>query len=463
MAVPPGNNADRFLRPLMSNSRVASLLSALGNSAQLHIVGGTVRDALLGIEPKDLDFACALLPEQIIVALESAGIRTIPTGLKHQTVTALPAEELPAVEITSFRSAGMSPAGGVSAGCSIEEDLRYRDFTINAIAYSLASCELVDPNEGAQDLQMRVIRAVGDASARFREDPLRIVRMVRFSCQEDFSVDPLTFERARPFVIALPQVSIERIRDEFSKILISDRPDHGFARLADLGILQHFLPEVAAFLNYEQNRFHKADLFHHTMEVVCRVQKDLILRWAALLHDVGKPKTLSTDAEGERHFFKHETVGASMTRDILERLRYSHDFVNSVETLVRTHMRPLNAGPGGLRRLLRDTAELYPQWRELKWADSSACKIDPELVDEQLADFDRVIEEVRRGPDVRKLRDLAINGNDLLSLGEPAGPLIGIILRALHEMVLDNPELNTKEALLRLVPEIKTQDRNKDA
>ena len=171
---------------------------------------------------------------------------------------------------------------------------------------------------------------------------------------------------------------------------------------------------------------------------------NLVLRLAALLHDVGKPATLSVDEQGERHFYLHEDVGAKMAQEILFRLRASGEIADQVSTLIKTHMRPLDAGPGGLRRLLRDTGDLYSLWRELKEADASACKIDPENLRQQFVDFDTNMAEVLKGPKVSPLKSLAINGNDLQEIGVPFVRQIGELLRALHERVLDDPALNER-------------------
>lgn len=447
--------AERYLRPLLGDPRVVKLSSALGSDAQLHLVGGTVRDCLRGAGAQDLDFATSLVPAEVAARLERAGIRQIPTGLKHQTVTALPDPDMPAVELTTFRGPEMSPQGGVVVGASIDEDLRYRDFTVNAIAFDIATATLRDPLQGAADINSRLLRAVGDPQARFREDPLRTMRLVRFAVQLDFSIDEATFGAARALASSIQQVSVERIRDELVKTLLSPDPARGFRLFHQLGLLALVLPEVETFVGFEQNRFHKADLFEHTLEVVEKSAPDLTLRLAALLHDVAKPATLSVDDAGDRHFFRHEIVGADIAEEIMQRLRFSNAVVRDVSVLIRTHMRPLSAGAGGLRRLLRDTGELYPLWRALKWADASACKIDDQVLARELHEFDEAIAEVKKGPELSPLKSLALNGRDLLELGIPESPLIGRILRGLHEQVLDNPELNDRDTLLALVPELR--------
>lgn len=445
----------KALEALLVDERVRALQRILGPDVELYLVGGTVRDAILGKPNTDLDFATKLPPHEITRCLEKAGIHVIPTGLKHQTVTALPIEGEKSIEITSFRGPGMSPEEGLVLGQSIEEDVSYRDFTINALVLNIDGAHLLDYVGGLHDLETKIIRAVGSPQERFQEDPLRTLRMVRFGCLDKFFIDDSTKEAAREFRADLLQISIERIRDEFSKILLSEHPDCGFQLLLELGFLGHIAPEIQHFVGFEQNQFHKADLFRHTLEVLRKTSPNLALRLAALLHDIGKPETLSIDPRtGERHFFRHESIGVALAQEFCKRLKYSNEIIDQVSTLVTTHMRPLDAGPGGLRRLLRDTGNVFPLWRELKEADASACKMDTGDLAQRLANFDQAIEDVKRGPELGRLSNLAINGNDLLAMGLQEGPMIGKVLRALHERVLDNPQLNEKSPLLGLVPQI---------
>lgn len=458
----PADLSQKRLHNLREEPRVKRLCSVLGSDAQLHLVGGTVRDALLDIPCQDLDLASRLLPAEISDRLEAADIRIIPTGLKHQTVTTVPIAGQGGVEITTFRGPHISPEGGVKAVDSIEEDLHYRDFTINALAFDLETGSLIDCTGGIDDLRDKIVRAVGDPADRYAEDPLRILRMIRFACQDDFVLEEHTKLASMEFARCIPEISVERVRDEFSKVILSENPSRGVSLLHELGFLEHFLPEIEAFYDFEQNEYHYLDLFNHTLEVVEKTPSDLVLRLSALFHDVGKPVTLSVDEQGVRHFFRHECIGTDMTRDILERLRYPRSLTEQVATLVSTHMRPLTAGPGGLRRLLRDTGELFPLWRKLKEADTTSINVDQEEVRKELDAFDQGIEEVKKGPQVSPLKSLAVNGNDLLSLGIPEGPEVGRVLRALHERVLDDPELNERETLLELAREMH-EDSGTDA
>ena len=449
----PTESALERLRTLIATEPLLTrLIEALGSDARLHLVGGSVRDALLGLKSYDFDLATPLLPETILQRLEAAQIRVIATGLKHQTVTAVPIPGGPNVELTTFRGPGMSPAGGVAASLSITEDLCYRDFTINALAIELATGALHDPNGGLDDIAHRLLRCVGSPETRFREDPLRMLRLLRLACALDLTIDAPSFEAVKLHRTLLEGVSVERIRDEFVKILLSSNPGRGLRLLARLELLPFIAPELVACVDLEQNRFHPLDLYEHTIAVIEKTPPDLVLRLAALFHDIGKPPSLSIDPEtGDRHFFRHESIGATITEQILERLRFAHHTVQDVVTLVATHMRPLEAGAGGLRRLLRDTGDLFPAWRILKEADAASCAMDPAVLAAQLAVFDEAMVVVQAGPAVSPLKSLALNGHDLLAEGVPPGPQIGVLLRALHEQVLDDPSLNEREQLLALL------------
>ena len=422
---------------------------------ELFLVGGTVRDALLGLEGHgDYDLAIGLPPETILAKLESSGVHVIPTGLRHQTVTAVFENPKRHVEITTFRGPGMNPLGGVVQSDSIETDLAYRDFTINAMAFGLREKKLIDPLQGAEDLSRRLIRCCGDARKRFQEDPLRILRAVRIASVLGFSISPETAAEISSQAAMLAKVSMERIRDEVERILLAPGIRRGFEMLAEFGLLIWCIPELVPSVGCEQNRFHSADVYHHTLDVVENTEPDLILRLSALFHDVGKPHTISIDeVTGDRHFFKHETVGADITVEALKRLKFSNEIIDATSQLVRTHMRPTDAGAPGLRRLLRDTGEYYDRWRALKEADTLATNIDRNAFREHIADFDRRMEEVKRGPKLSPLSSLAIRGSDLLELGMKQCPQIGEILRALHEQVLDDPSLNSRETLLEIVRE----------
>jgi tRNA nucleotidyltransferase (CCA-adding enzyme) len=443
---------------ILDDPRTRTLGQVLAPHGKLFLVGGSVRDALMGKNSKDLDFAFSEAPDKIIPVLEKAGIRVIPTGLSHQTVTVKLDENLPHVEITSFRNAHMNPAGGVYLGSTIEEDLSCRDFTINALALPVTienhlkgESLLLDPLGGFDDLKNKIIRTPGNPKDRFSEDPLRILRMARFASVFDFVIDPSTLSAAIALSMKITSVSPERIRDEFIKILVSDYPGKGLNLLKDLGFYKMFIPEIDACIDFEQNRFHKHDVFIHTIEVVEKSPKDPLVRLSAFFHDIGKPPSLSVDDQGERHFYLHEKIGAEMIPEIARRLRFSNELTAAIRKMVHTHMRPLDAGPGGLRRILRDTEPFYEEWRALKYADTAAVLGDTSALENDFRDFDERIVKIKEKESSSPYRKLAIDGADLIELGLQPGPRFKEILSFLHEKVLDQPECNTREQLIGLL------------
>lgn len=441
---------NKSISALCNDTRVQQISDALGQSVELYLVGGCVRDALAQRAISDIDLACALKPDQIQNSLEANGLRVIPTGLQHQTVTVLSPDSPDTIEITSFRNSGISSTNKQSFSETIDEDLKYRDFTINSIAISVKNRELIDPNNGISDIKNKTIRAVGDPKQRFIEDPLRIYRMVRFACQLSFNIDIATFNSGAAQIESTKAIAVERVRDEFCKILTSKNPAKGIRLLEEVGLLNLFLPEISSMKGFEQNDFHHLDLFDHSVAVAAETSDDLIMRLAGLMHDIGKPATLSVDENGMRHFYKHEHLGAEMVSTALERLKFSKKQTSDVSLLTKLHMRPLTAGAAGIRRLLRDLDELYPKWRELKEADARHCLFDSNELKRQLDEFDRQVEEIKNAPDVSPLKNLALKGQDILALGVSPGPRVGEILRALHEQVLDNPEMNSRQELLKL-------------
>lgn len=422
---------------LLRDERSVRLRSVLGS---IYLVGGALRDTLLKRPVEDLDYACPLSATEVEIRCSRAGLRVYRTGLRHETLTIIPVETLPSVEVTSFRGRKKT---------DLNQDLELRDFTINALALDCLSGTLHDPHAGVQDIEKRILRAVVSAEARYREDPLRMLRLVRLANELDFTIAEETLEAAIQLSGLLEQVSVERIRDELSLILCSQAPDKGFLLLQKLHILKVILPEVERFVDFEQNEFHSLDLFSHTLQAVKKTSDDLTTRLATLFHDVGKPDTLSVDEQGRRHFYKHEVLGAEQTKAILKRLKYPQKLTEDVTQLVRLHMRPISAGDSGLRRLLRDTGELYPKWRDLKEADASSCKLDKQLLKKELAIFDERIKALLESKS--SFIELELRGQDLIELGLSPGPRFGKILKSLEAAILENPDLNNRKTILEKV------------
>jgi tRNA nucleotidyltransferase (CCA-adding enzyme) len=314
-----------------------------GAGHEAHLVGGGVRDMLLGRTPADFDVATDAVPE---VVLDLFGKTfAIPTGLKHGTVTVLTDTSPPRhVEVTTFRGEGEYLDGrrpsSVTYVKSLKDDLARRDFTMNAVAYDPLADAITDPFDGRGDLSRGLIRAVGDPIARFREDGLRPMRAVRQAAQLAFAIDPPTQAAIEPTLDVFRKVSAERIRDELLKMLGAPRPSRGLALMRDTGLLREVMPELLEGVGCTQNRFHKHDVFGHTLDVVDETQGDPILRLGALLHDVGKPRARQPreGAPGEYSFFQHEVVGAEMADAICRRLKLATADRERVVGVVKNHM-----------------------------------------------------------------------------------------------------------------------------
>jgi tRNA nucleotidyltransferase (CCA-adding enzyme) len=422
---------------------LSPLLHMLRSSGKAYFVGGIVRDALLGKPIKDIDVATSLLPQELEELLHASNFRVIETGLEHGTVTVLAGEN--PVEVTTFRSP--SKRAETKFGRSIEEDLSGRDFTFNAMAVCVESGEFIDPFGGSQDLQQRICRAVGDASERFQEDPHRLLRMLRFGPAEGRLLSEDTIDGARGHISALAGVAPERIREELLHILIAPFPHQAMKVCHELGLLEVVLPELVPSVGCEQNEWHIHDVFEHTLWVLERSAEDYLVRFASLFHDIGKPHTVTIDDSGRRHFYKHELIGAEIAEQIMTRLRFSKADTRAVTKLVREHMRPLECGPSGVRRIMRDLGEHFDQWLLLKQAD--APPVMPE--DEFQAMYHRFMQMVsdeqlrQEGPAYGRL---AINGSDLIAAGFAEGPEIGRILSQCEELVIEDPEQNSRENLL---------------
>jgi tRNA nucleotidyltransferase (CCA-adding enzyme) len=424
--------------------------SSLNPDSKLHIVGGTVRDSLLNIDNCDFDLATVLPPQEVIRRLESHKIRVIETGITHGTVTAL-VDDIP-LEITTFRKPGKREKSEFSA--SIETDLSGRDFTINAIAFDVKDKKIIDPFNGVSDLQNNLIKCVGDPNMRFTEDPLRVMRLMRLGPAQGREIDKETQNAALAISKSITKVSIERVRSELELILISEYPANTLRLMAQFGILELIIPELMPSIGFEQNDFHTQDVFEHILTVVQNSPSELRLRLAALFHDIGKPESLSVDENGRRHFYLHEEIGFHKTKTIMKRLKFSNDEIHAVSELVRLHMRPMDCGPAGVRRLLRDLGDYFEDWKKLKTADAPPVMSEQEY-NERFGKFESMVasEKERLSKIGKKL--LTISGEDLIAIGVKPGPGMGKILKTLENMVLDNPDINNKEKLLEIASSLK--------
>lgn len=441
---------------------------------QAHLVGGGVRDMLLGRPPSDFDVATNAHPQQVMALFGSRF--AIPTGLQHGTVTVL--TEPPAaagaapparrhVEVTTFRGEGAYVDGRrpstVTYVGSLEEDLSRRDFTMNAIGYDPLADVLTDPFEGRLDLGRRRIRAVGDPEARFREDGLRPMRAVRQAAQLEFAIDPPTLNAIAPTLDVFRKVSAERVRDEMLKLLVAPRPSVGLELMRQTGLLGEVLPELLESVGVTQNRFHTHDVYGHTLAVVDATSGDAITRLGALLHDIGKPRARQPreGAPGEYSFFKHEYVGAEMSEAVCRRWKLSNADRERVVALVQHHMFFYTPDwtDGTVRRFVRRVGpDVLPGLFALREGDviGRGRNEDPES---ELGELRQRIAAVSADDAAMRVSDLAIDGRDVMRLLQLApSRRVGVLLERLLERVLDDPSLNTPERLEPLLRELAAAD-----
>jgi tRNA nucleotidyltransferase (CCA-adding enzyme) len=431
---------------------ICSQLRVAGYSAWL--VGGAVRDSIRGREPHDWDIATNARPNRV------AGLfpRVVETGIKHGTVTVIVDGE--PFEVTTFRGDGAYTDGrrpdSVTFLDTIEEDLARRDFTINAIAYDPLKGQFSDPYGGRDDLDAGLIRAVGRAEERFREDGLRILRGARFAATLDFEIDVATARAMTAELDVLRGLAQERIHDEWAKALTAERPSTFFRVMHLSGMLDYLCPELVPLIGCEQNRYHQYDVWDHTLAVLDATSVDPVLRLAAVFHDVSKPATKGTNEKtGDVTFYDHENVGAGVADGILERMRFSTEHRQRAVHLIRHHLIPYQRGWAGaaIRRWVRRVgAENVAPLLQLGRADiagkgQATIAMRADVLDE----LERRIAEMEiKAPIVTNTAALAINGADVMAaLDIPAGKRVGDALRHLLELVTEDPELNTRERLLQ--------------
>lgn len=427
------------------------------------LVGGGIRDLLLGRPPADFDVATNAHPPQVMGLF---GARfAIPTGLQHGTVTVVTEGDAGPrhVEVTTYRGEGAYIDGrrpsSVTYVGSLEEDLSRRDFTMNAVGYDPSSGELRDPFGGREDMAARRIRAVGDAEARFREDGLRPLRAVRQAAQLEFDIDPPTRDAIRPTLDVVRKVSAERVRDEMLKLLGARRPSRGIELMRVTGLLEVVLPELLESYGVTQNRFHKHDVYGHTLAVVDATEGDAITRLGALLHDIGKPRARQPreGAPGEYSFFKHEYVGAEMAEEVCRRWKLSNADRERVVAMVAHHMFFYTPEwtDGTVRRFVRKVGpDILPRLFALREGDIAGrgFEEDPEG---ELGELRRRIAAVAAEDAAMRVSDLALDGRDVMRILDiPPSRAIGVLLERLLERVLDDPALNNAADLERVLREL---------
>lgn len=431
---------------------IIQTLSDHGHEA--YAVGGCVRDCVLGREPSDWDITTDALPMEVKEIFPV----TIDTGIKHGTVTVL--SDHVGYEVTTYRIDGEYEDGrhpnDVTFTRSLEEDLARRDFTINAMAYN-DDRGIVDLYGGCDDLNKHIIRCVGDPDQRFSEDALRMLRAIRFAAQLGFDIDENTKQAISDHASDLSKVSAERIRVELIKLLVSDHPELiDLAR--ELGLTAIFLPEWDKMASCEQNTpHHIGTVAVHTIRVVKALPPDPVLRMAGLLHDVAKPVSKKTDTKGQDHFVGHPILGAQMSRKIMRRLTFDSASIDRVEKLVTYHDDRTAATKRAVRRLAaRIGSDLMEDLITLRRADISGQsdyrrEEKMELIDQT----EKVFHEIMNDKDALTVKDLAVDGRDIMNAGVGSGPVLGEILKAMLEEVLEDPAKNTKEYLMSSLNDIR--------
>lgn len=410
---------------------------------ELYLVGGVVRDLLLGRSVTDLDYATSAHPEETKRLGQLAGADSSYTVGEAFGTVGLVFAGIP-VEITTYRSEWYPTPERrpvVRFGQSLLEDLSRRDFTVNALAVHAVTGELVDPFDGQGDLERHLLRAVGDPFERFREDPLRILRAARFAAQLGFTVEPLTLAAMQELASELERVSIERITMELNRLLLGPEPDRGLELLRETRLLAVILPELLPLAEDVAHRRHK-DIWRHTLQVVKQSPPRLAVRWAALLHDAAKPMTRTIDEQGGVHFFGHEIKGAELARKLLRRLRQEKTLTEKVARLVELHLRPAAYDEtwtdSAVRRLMVEAGDLLEDLLDLVAADVTSAR--PARRREARARIERLRAHIRRLEEEAALAEIKspLDGHELMALfGLPPGRWIALLKEHLRELVIE--------------------------
>lgn len=422
-----------------------------------YVVGGCVRDSVLGKEPDDWDITTNALPLEVKALFR----RTVDTGLQHGTITVMRGNE--GYEVTTYRTDGTYSDGRhpdkVTFVPSLEEDLKRRDFTINAMAYN-DRAGLIDLFGGMQDLKDGIIRCVGNAEERFSEDALRMLRAVRFAAKLGYTLDKDVYDSIKNRASTLSVVSAERITTELIKLLTSDHPE--MIKIAyETGLTAVFFPEFDKAMETEQNHpHHMYNVGDHIVESVRISSNDRIIRLTMLLHDIAKPDTLTIDDDGITHFHGHATLGAEMAEEILRRWKLDNDTIRRVCRLIKYHDlgKGVPCSPRAVRKGIRLMEEDFPLLLEVERADilaQSTYMREEKL--EMLAKYSEEYEIVLRENQCCNLKSLAVNGKDLVELGFSPGPALGKTLNALLDKVIEDPSLNEKAVLLKMADGMKDE------
>lgn len=428
---------------------------------EIYLVGGCVRDLLLNRPMHDIDLTTNATPDEMIKMASGSAFHIIETGIKHGTVTFYNPEYEISFEVTTYRTdadyTDHRHPDQVVFSASLEEDLKRRDFTINSFAYDINNQELLMLDENYfSDIEVGVIKCVGNPEERFNEDALRMLRALRFSAQLGFTLDYDTYKAIQKLAPTLVHISMERIRDELTKMLISDHPEVldllRVTKLADyLGEIKLPLQELLESRQY--NKYHYTDVFHHTLDVLRMTPKDAEIRWAALFHDFGKLKCETVGEDGYMHYYGHPDISCEDSLYYMEHLRFPNETRDNVYKLVKYHDSELKEIKNShFKKLVNEIGiDLFPKFLRLRYADAMAHKLayDTDFYISSVGKAKERFAKILKDKDAMTLKDLKINGYDLLNLGY-SGPEIGKQLNKLLELVLEDPKLNDHETLYNL-------------
>ena len=417
-----------------------------------YAVGGCVRDSILNRKPEDWDITTSAKPEQVKRIFR----RTVDTGIEHGTVTVLIGKD--GFEVTTYRVDGLYEDGRhpkeVTFTSRLEEDLKRRDFTINAMAYNDDE-RLVDAFGGMRDLNYHLIRCVGDPKERFSEDALRILRAVRFSAQLAFPIEPETAEAIKSLAPNLEKISAERIQAELVKLLVSDHPER-IQDACELGITKVVLPEWDDMVGVKQNTpHHKYDVAAHTVHALQNVKNDKVLRLTMLFHDMGKPVMKTTDENGRDHFKWHAIASEQIAKTVMKRLKFDNDTIRKVTKLVAYHDYRMEPTGANVRRAMHEIGvELFPYYLAVRLADTKAqSSYERRGKLENIIQIRELYRNALRNKECVTLKDLAVTGTDLINLGIAPGKKLGTLLNELLDMVIEDPAWNQKGKLCDYVKE----------
>ena len=437
---------DRTIQLPEKVGRIIGTLQEHGYEA--YAVGGCIRDSILGREPEDWDITTSAMPEETKALFD----KTFDTGIQHGTITVLLEKE--GFEVTTYRIDGKYEDSRhpkeVTFTRNLREDLLRRDFTINAMAYNETD-GLVDIFGGLEDLEAGMIRCVGNAKERFKEDALRILRGVRFAAQLGFDIEEDTRQGMKELAWTLQNISAERIQVELVKMITSKRPEM-LREAYELGMTRIVLPEFDQLMTTGQETpHHMYSVGEHTLHAMKNIRADKILRLAMLLHDMGKPALKTVDEAGVAHFKKHALESERIAENVLRRLKFDNDTIRKVTRLVRCHDLRMPATAKSVRSAMNQIGEeLFPYYMEVRRADVLAQSMyQREEKIENLDQIEELYRQIVEDGDCVSLKDLAVTGRDLIASGMKPGKEIGEKLEELLKLVIEDPKLNTKEELLK--------------